>query len=136
MSPKPGRQWSKCVSNFEENWLILFEEMKASTCNSKTSIFCSLHNNLQFRHVCFRWVSHHLNKEQMQTRIRRCCERKQTLQNDMNFLYTVITGDETWVNHFDPLTRSTTKARKHTLPPKESDKQYLLVRSWWLIFLS
>ena len=43
---------------------------------------------------------------QMQTRIRQCYERKQMLESDLNFLDTVITGDEIWVDHFDPLTKS------------------------------
>ena len=35
-------------------------------------------------------------------------EWKQMLENDSNFLKSVITSDETWVYQFDPFTKSAT----------------------------
>lgn len=129
LAPRPGRPKSVVNDrNVNTVWVILqenrrmtCEEIAASTNISKTSIFRILRNNLQLRYVCSRWVPHHLTKEQMKTRIHQCCEWKQMLQNDPNLLKTVITGDETWVHHYDPLTKSATSVWKHTdsPPPKK-----------------
>ena len=78
----------------KKNRRMTNEEIVTSTNISKTSVFRILHNNLQLRHVCSRWIPHHLIKEQMQTRINQCREWKQMHQNDPNYLKTLVTGDE------------------------------------------
>ena len=62
----------------------------------KTWIFRTLCNNLLIHHFCSTWIPHHLTVEQMQTRNYKC-EWKKMLQNYPNFLKTLITGGETWV---------------------------------------
>ena len=52
------------------------------------------------------------------------------LQNDLNSIITVITRDETLVEHFDHLTKSETKIGKHANSsfPKKEKKKNLVVR--------
>ena len=45
----------------------------------------------------------------LKNKCKQCCEWKQMLQNDLNFIKTVIAGDETLVHIFDPLTKFITK---------------------------
>ena len=55
-----------------------------------------------------------LSSLQMQTRILQCCERKEMLKNNPNYLMTGKTSDEILVNHFDPRTKSVINVLKHT----------------------
>ena len=83
------------------------EEIVPSTSISKMLLFRVLINsNLQPCKFVPDDPPGHLTIEQIQKRIHQCFDWKQMLQNDSNFLDTVIMGDETWVHHFVPLTMS------------------------------
>ena len=111
--PKPSRR-ENIVNDENVNnvWVILQEnqrmtrdEIAVLTNISKMPILHILHNNLRLRHVCSRRIPHHFTKEQLPTRIHQCYELKQMLKKDPNFLMSVTTCDETWVCHFDHLTK-------------------------------
>ena len=58
---------------------------------------------LGFRKVCARWVPRMLSDEMKAERVRISRELLEGFENEgEDFLKKIITGDETWVHHYDP----------------------------------
>ncbi|XP_054154866.1 histone-lysine N-methyltransferase SETMAR-like [Oppia nitens] len=63
-----------------------------------------LHNYLNARHVCVKWVPHVLSADQMATRVKICRENLKIFSDGGDhFIYRLVTGDETYVYFYDNL---------------------------------
>jgi len=70
---------------------------------SKERVGYILHQELNMRKLCARWVPHLLTINQKRIRMRisqACLDRFQ--QNKMDFKRRLITADETWIHHYTP----------------------------------
>ena len=81
----------------------------------------SAHNlvkSLGFSKVCARWVPRQLTAEH-KTERRRCCTELLALsRRDENFFERIITGDETWVHHYEPESKRQSMEWRHPSSPK------------------
>jgi len=72
----------------------------------KTIVHEIMSNYLGLRKVCVRWVPKFLTPLQRINRMECCQELLQECEpSPAEFLGRIVTGDETWVHHYDPLSR-------------------------------
>ncbi len=64
-----------------------------------------LRDNLDLRWHCSTWVAHSLTTKQIAIHIEICQEWLECFAYDPNFFNNVITCDETWMYHFEPLSK-------------------------------
>ena len=64
-----------------------------------------LADDLNMRHISAGFVPRLLSDDQKGLRVSVCKELKQQARDDPNFMPNVITGDETWVYNYDPVTK-------------------------------
>ena len=58
---------------------------------------------LGYTKVCSRWVPHMLTPEKKQKRVEICeVLLKRYREERDQFLLNIVTGDESWIHHFDP----------------------------------
>jgi histone-lysine N-methyltransferase SETMAR len=70
---------------------------------SKERVGCILHEELDMKKLCARWVTRLLTADQKRTRIKisvQCLERLN--KNKTDFVRRFITMDETWIRHYTP----------------------------------
>jgi histone-lysine N-methyltransferase SETMAR len=88
---------------------------------SKTSVLKILHQHLGMSKISSRWVPRMLTPEMKKNRLE-CSDLNLTLmRQDPNFFSRVVTGDETWVHHYDPETKQESMQWTHqgSPPPKK-----------------
>lgn len=87
---------------------------------SETTVLNILHTHLGMSKVSARWVPRNLSSAQRKVRID-CCKEFLSLcgSNPMNLLTRIVTGDETWVHHYDPESKQESMQwrRKGDKPP-------------------
>jgi len=79
----------------------------------KTIVHEIMSNYLGMRKVCVRWVPKFLTPLQRANRVECCQELLQACElNSAQFLSRIVTGDETWVHHYDPLSHQEARVWK------------------------
>ena len=62
-----------------------------------------IHDYLNLRKVCARWVLHILSDDQKQLRVQFCCHSlKRFEEGRPRRVFNIITGDESCFYHYDP----------------------------------
>ena len=93
---------------------------------------------LGFRKVCARWVPRMLCDEMKAERVHISRELLERFEKEgEDFLKQIITGDETWVHHYDPENIRQSMGYRHKESPqlkKNSKHRPQLERSCWLFF--
>lgn len=85
---------------------------------SHGSAYEIIHNRLGFRKVCARWVPKQLTQLHKQTRLDICKKHLDRYGNEGdNFLDRIITGDETWIHHYEPESKRQSMEWKHPNSP-------------------
>ena len=65
-----------------------------------------LHDSLQLRKLCARWIPHQLHPQQKNARVNWCKEMLKKFNHGRSRdVAKIITGDETWIYHYDPQTK-------------------------------
>lgn len=89
---------------------------------SSERVFNIIHEHLRMRKVSARWVPRMLTPFDKQRRV----ESSQQLLNacegqEEDFINKIVTGDETWIHHFDPESKQESMQWKHkdSPPPKK-----------------
>ena len=88
---------------------VRYMEMKLNL--SATSIYRILTEHLGLRKICSRFVPHKLTDAEKALRIQHSKETIKEAKKDRNFLYSIVTGDETWCFEYDPKTKRQYAAR-------------------------
>ena len=57
---------------------------------------------LGFAKVCARWVPRQLTDAHKQARLEACLKLLECHADDETFLKRIVTGDDTWVHHYEP----------------------------------
>src|SRR5262249_48855929 len=80
---------------------------------SKSRVHDIMNNHLAMSKVCTRWVPKLLTPRQRINRVECCQELLQESEADpAKFLDRIVTGDESWIYHYDPLTQQEAKVWK------------------------
>jgi hypothetical protein len=78
------------------------------------SAYSVVHDNLQLHKVCARWVPKELTNEHKCVRLDICYHHLAHYGEECdNFLQQIITGDVTWVHHYQPDTKWNSMQWKH-----------------------
>ena len=75
-------------------------------------------NELGFAKVCTRWVPRQLLDFHKQARFEACSELIECHRSDKTFLSRIVTGDETWVHHYEPLSKRSSMEWRHPTSPR------------------
>ena len=79
----------------------------------KTTIHEIMNNDMSMKKVCTRWVPKLFTPIQRANRVD-CCQElpQQSEVNPNNFFDCIVTGDESWTHHYDPLSQLEAKVWK------------------------
>ncbi|UYV61492.1 hypothetical protein LAZ67_1005052 [Cordylochernes scorpioides] len=108
--PRSGRP---TTARTDENVDRVLEVLRTDRRLSIQQIAATLHmstfvvhgivtEDLQMRKVCAKLVPIVLTKDQKELRVLRCQELLDLIQNEPDFLNSVVTGDESWMFEYDP----------------------------------
>ena len=74
---------------------------------------------LGYTKVCSQWVPHMLTPEKKQKRVEICEELLKCCPEEGNqFLLNIVTGDESWIHHFDAKEKRLSMQYRHTSSPR------------------
>ena len=92
---------------------------------SHVSAYAMMHNKLGFHKACARWVPKQLTEVHKQTRVDICQKHLDRYGNEQDiFLVRIITGDETWVHHYEPESKWQSMEWKHPQSPCKKTDAY------------
>jgi histone-lysine N-methyltransferase SETMAR len=86
-----------------DDWRIKVREIAETTGISKERVGCILHEELDMKKLCARWLPRLLTVDQKCTHMKiseQCLERLN--KNKTDFAHRFITMDETWIHHYTP----------------------------------
>ena len=99
------------------------EELSGIHSSSVLKILCE---RLGLRKICARWVPHVLTDEQKQSRVRLASQVIEKYDKcDPRHLEEIVTGDETWIYHFQP----DSKAKNRVWVSSEGDRPVIVHHS-------
>ena len=85
---------------------VTIEEIALQLGISQGTAYSLVHDILGFHKVAARWVPRHLTEEHKRNRQHICSSLLERYNREGdNFLNRIITGDETWVHHYEPETK-------------------------------
>lgn len=128
--PRPGRPVEATTAeNVEKLEKIILEDARLKKKQlaemigvSASTILNILHDHLGMSKVCARWVPRMLTPHQKQRRVE-CCREFLALCGEQKdeVLNRIVTGDETWVHHYEPESKQDSMQwhKKGTPPPKK-----------------
>lgn len=83
-----------------------YREIQATLGIDMKQINEILHNHLNVKKLCSRWIPHNLSETQKQARVKWCTENlKRFNSGNSNLVYDIVTGDETWIYSYEPQTK-------------------------------
>ena len=102
----------------KEDRRITVQEMAHALGISVGSVETILHDHLNMNKVCARWVPRMLTEQMKANRLEKSRENLGLMEASMeNFEKRIVTGDETWVYHYDPECKQQSKEWKHPSSP-------------------
>ena len=86
---------------------ITIRDVVAKTDYSYGTVSVIIHNQLNMRRVCARWIPKVLNTDQKRLRVE-CCEQllKKFEREGEKFMDRIVTVDETWISLYTPETKA------------------------------
>ena len=72
---------------------------------------------LGYTKVCSRWVPRMLTLEKKQKRVEICELLNHCCEEGDQFLLNIVTGNESWIHHFDPEEKRLSMQYRHTSSP-------------------
>ena len=104
----------------------------------KTTIHKIMNNHMGMKKVCTRWIPKLFTPIQRANRVDCCQELLQQREvNPVKFLDSIVTGDESWIHHYDPLSQLEAKVWKKLgeqtptrLRQERSAGKIMMIISW------
>ena len=94
----------------EEDACYTVQEIEELSGIHSSSVLKILRERLGLRKICARWVPHLLTDEQKQSRVRLASQVIEKYDKcDPHRLEEIVTGDETWIYHFQPDSKAKNK---------------------------
>ena len=112
--PHPGRPLSAVTEEnvqavermIKEDARITCREIQATLGIGSSTVNKILHEHLDVRKRCSRWVPHALNEDQKRGRVEWCLSMMERFDGGRSkSTWRIVSGDETWVYQFDPETK-------------------------------
>ena len=75
-------------------------------------------DTLEYSKVCARCVPRQLTEAHKQSHLEACSELLKYCHSDKTFLQRIVTGDETWVQHFELESKSASMEWRHPISPR------------------
>ena len=97
------------LSLIEEDARYTMQEIEELSGIHSSSVLKILRERLGLCKICVRWVPHLLTDEQKQSRVRLASQVIEKYDNDPHDLEEIVTGDETWIYHFQPDSKAKNK---------------------------
>ena len=104
----------------------------------KTAVHQIMSDHLGLKKVCTRWVPKCLTPLQRANRVDCCQELLQDSKEDLaTFLSRIVTGDETWIHHYDPLNQAEARSWKKpgektpTRPRSQRSARKVMMTIFW-----
>ena len=100
------------------NGQVAVDEVACSLQISHGSAYQIIHDELGFHKLCARWVPRELTAEHKRKRVEICQRLLDRYNNEgEEFLSRIVTGDETWVHHYEPESKRQSMEWKHPGSP-------------------
>ena len=94
----------------EEDARYTVQEIEELSGIHSSSVLKMLREQLRLRNICAHWVPHLLTDEQKQSRVRLASQVTEKFDKcDPQRLEEIVTGDETWIYHFQPNSKAKNK---------------------------
>ena len=130
--PRVGRPVSVLTENIatvkmliEEDARYTVQEIEELSGIYSSSVLKILRERLGLCKICARWVPHLLTDEQKQSRVRLASQVIEKYDKcDPHHLEEIVTGDETWIYHFQP----DSKAKNKVWVSSEGDRPVIACR--------
>lgn len=91
----------------KEDRHVTYREIAAILGIGMTSIHSILHEHLEVRKLCARWIPHLLKDDQKKARVKWCKEMIDRFRKGAsNAVYNIVTGDESWIYSYEPERKS------------------------------
>ena len=111
------------IKLIEEDVRYTVQEMEELSGIHLSSVLKILRERLGLHKICVRWVPHLLTDEQKQNRVRLASQViKKYDKCDPHRLEEIVTGDETWIYHFQP----DSKAKNKVWVSSEGDRPVIV----------
>lgn len=106
------------------NRRVTIDEVANHMHISHGSAYDIMHHRINFHKVCARWIPKQLDDEHKWNHVRICQHLLDRHANEgETFLQRIITGDETWIHHFEPESKRQSMEWKHpAFPAKKKFK--------------
>ena len=109
----------------EEDACYTVQEIEKLSGIHSSSVLKILHERLGLRKICPHWLPHLLTDEQKQSRVRLALQVIEKYDKfDPRRLEDIVTGDETWIYHFQP----DSKAKNKIWVSSEGDRPVIVRR--------
>ena len=107
---------------------ITISDIVAKTDYSYGTASGIIHNQLNMRRICARWIPKMLNTDQKRSRVE-CCEQllKRFERDGGKFMDRIVTVDETWISLYTPETKAQSTMWK--TPGSLSPKKFKMCQS-------
>lgn len=90
----------------EQDRHVTYSEIEASLGITATAINSILHQHLNVRKLCCRWIPHQLTEAEKKARVNWCRKMlKKFDQGRSKTVYNIVTGDESWIYSYEPETK-------------------------------
>ena len=100
------------------DWCLSISDIVRHTGISRGSVHKIVRKDLKFRKVSARWVPKQLKPEQQAMRMMTSLDNLQRYKTEGEaMLNRIVTGDETWVHHYQPETKQASRLWKHKESP-------------------
>jgi len=94
----------------EEDRKITYYEIQQTLGIDVKQIHTILHDKLNVRKLCARWIPHKLTDAEKKARVDWCKKMiKKYRQGASNLVYNIVTGDETWIYCYEPESKAQSK---------------------------
>jgi histone-lysine N-methyltransferase SETMAR len=104
-------------SRIQSDWRITTRKLATIFGVGKGSVNRNIHH-LGYSKMCARWVPRSLTEEHKEQRKIICLELLACYEaEDDDFLSTIVMGNETWIDHFEPETKFQSMEWYHTTSP-------------------
>jgi len=127
-APRPGRPLTtpEIIDQIHE---LILEDRRISAKSiaeqldiSRERVGSIIHENMDTRKLSAKWVPKCLNADQERQRCRSPEQLLEFFRHDPNdFLLRLVTMDETWLYHYNPVTKQQSMEWRLTPPPKNSE---------------
>ena len=85
---------------------VTYREIQSSLGIDMKQIHTILHDRLNVKKLCARWIPHKLTDAQKENRVMWCKEMIRRCRGGLsNLIYNIVTGDETWIYSYAPETK-------------------------------